>query len=87
MDIDDITAVSPGAGSLRDRRTHTTRQAVGTFTASQPWNLDELHQHAQVLGAALRPGSRDPGPRVDQKAEHAAPHEETARMIRSAVRP
>jgi hypothetical protein len=90
-DIQDF--VPANGGSLRDRRTHTTREPVATFTAPQPWNLDELHQHAQVR-AALRPGYREDGApypggsRKDHRtAGHAAPHEETARMIRAAVRP
>lgn len=92
MDIQDF--VPANGGSLRDRRTHTTREPVATFTAPQPWNLDGLHQHAQVR-AALRPGYRGDGPpppgsREDErKAAHVAmtPHEEVARTIRSAVRP
>jgi hypothetical protein len=81
---DDFTPV--GGESLRGRVLHAGQQ-VATFTPAEVPHPDDIWH---PLGGELdqsRP-QRALAPRQDRKTGHAKhPHAETARMVRSALRP
>jgi hypothetical protein len=81
MDLDDL--VPAGGGSLRG-----PRQPVGTFT-TPTLNHDEIWESALRGGEHEQPHLKRPGSRGDRRKAQAeqSPHEETARMIRAALRP
>ncbi len=83
MDLDDFTPA--GAGSLRGRVLHAGQQ-VATFTPTEAPHPDDIWspRNREIYGQ--RPWRAQP--RQDRKAGHAEhPHGETARMVRSALRP
>jgi hypothetical protein len=87
MDLDDF--VPTGGGSLRDSlRPRATRQPVATFT-TPTLNHDEIWESALRGGEHERDRPKRTRPQQDRLKAHAEqpPHEETARMIRAALRP
>lgn len=86
MDLDDFTPA--GAGSLRSRPVSHAGQKVATFTPPRTLHPDEIWnpRSTEIYGhRPWRPGSEA----EHRQAEHAdqAPHEQTARMVRSALQP
>ncbi len=83
MDLDDLTPA--GGGSLRGRVLHAGQQ-VATFTPTGAPPPDDIWH---PLGGELdQPRPKRAQPRQERKAGHAEhPHAETARTIRSALRP
>jgi hypothetical protein len=86
VDMDDLTPA--GAGSLRDRTHRVGRQTVATFTPPRTVHPDEIWnpRGAEITGHRPWRSASKAHHQEPKHAEHT-PHQETARMVRAALRP